>query len=131
VLGTGADDRRILAVARDVVSDVLWRWSVLGHGSGTGLHGGSYSASGPDASGNYTVNLVAVRWTTDTTVTGLLKTDPYDELMEATPEVSTPVGSAQLTVDAFHLLDPSISETIAGTIGGLLVDVQIAADLRL
>jgi pimeloyl-ACP methyl ester carboxylesterase len=126
-----ANDLRTVAIARDVISDVMWRWGPLGFYSRHGLRGGSFTTIAPLHPGDYSVHLNKIRWTTDTTVTGDLVTSPTAYTLVGFVVVSSPAGRTQLEIQSPHILPPSTEETISGTFGGLELDVTVDANLGL
>jgi hypothetical protein len=127
-----ADELRTIAIARDAVADVLWRWDVVGVAADVGLRGGSFTTIAPQVRHGVILHLDAVRWTADSTVTGDLNiirgTHPT---MAGAVIVSTPTVRARLEIRSSNLLGPSTSETITGTVQGKEIDVKVDAKLGL
>jgi hypothetical protein len=127
--GISANDLRTIAIARDTISDVMWRWGPLGFVSRRGLRGGSFTASAPFRNGDYSVHLNAIRWTADTSVTGFLFTSPTAYTLIGNVVVTTPTGRTQLEIQSPDILPPSTEETISGTFGGRAIDITVDAKL--
>jgi pimeloyl-ACP methyl ester carboxylesterase len=125
--GLSTNDRRMIAIARDAISDVMWRWARLKEVDGNGLRGGTFESASPIGSTDYRLDLHAIRWTTDTTVTGDLVTHP-DNSMSASLDVVTPTGESELDIACPNLVGPSTVETISAYAGGhfvLRVDAKL------
>jgi hypothetical protein len=118
---------RVVAIARDVISDVLRRWGPLGFYSARGLRGGSFTTIAPLRRGEFRVHLDANRWTTDTSVTGELETSQTRGTMNGSVVVSAPTVQARFEILASHILAPSSHETFFGTIHGHEVDLTFDA----
>jgi pimeloyl-ACP methyl ester carboxylesterase len=130
-IALSVNERRILAITRDAVSDVLWRWAALQHENGKGLRGGTFASEEPAGAGFFEVRLAAIRWTADTTITGDISTYPVDETMEGAVTVATPVGRFRFEISSPRILGPSTVETITGTINGHKIAVKVDAKLGL
>jgi hypothetical protein len=126
--GLSVDDLRTVAIARDVISDVLWRWGPLGRYSERGLRGGSFTTIEPAVRGEFRVHLDAIRWTTDTLVTGDLETSRANT-MNGAIAISTPSASAEFSILASHLGETSAHERLIGTLNGHAIDLTVAAKL--
>lgn len=122
-----ATDLRTVAIARDVISDVMWRWGPLGFYSRHGLRGGTFTTIAPLRPGDYSVHLNEIRWTTDSVVTGDLITSPTAYTLVGTVVVSTPASRVRLVIQSPHILPPSTEETISGTFGGRAIDITVDA----
>jgi hypothetical protein len=122
-----ANDLRTVAIARDVISDVMWRWGPLGFYSRRGLRGGSFTTIAPLRPGHYSVHLKEVRWTSDTTITGDLITSPTAYTLAGVVVIATPAGRTQLEIQSPRILPPSTEETISGTFGGFETDITVDA----
>ena len=129
--GLTTNDLRTIAIARDAVSDVLWRWARLQYSSGSGLRGGSFTTIPPLVRGDFSVHLSAIRWTTDTTVTGDLITSPTDHTLTGVVDVSTPTNRTRLDIQSPNIFGASTKETVSGTLDGHAIDLEIDAKLGL
>ena len=129
--GISANDLRTVAIARDIISDVMWRWGPLGFYSRRGLRGGNFTTIAPLRPGHYSVHLNEIRWTTDSTVTGDLITSPTAYTLVGTVVVSTPASRVRLVIQSPHILPPSTEETISGTFGGRAIDITVDAKFGL
>jgi pimeloyl-ACP methyl ester carboxylesterase len=125
------NERRIVAVTRDAVADIMWRWARLHVPSGTGLRGGRFISGAVDQRGRFHVHLDAIRWTTDTTVSGDIASDPADDSLTGVLEISTPAGAARFALHAASALRSPTVETIDGTVGAHEISVEVDGKLGL
>ena len=119
-------DRKIAGVASSTVLDAVMRADRMGgNGTGRGLRGGSYTVTTDQATNTTTIDLQAVHFSTDVTVSG-----------QATRNLATNTVDAQLTVTAvrgngslsFHgvLYVPTEPDgQLRGTIGGRSVALLV------
>jgi hypothetical protein len=124
------DDLRAVAVVRDAVSDVLWRWGAIGILSGRGLRGGTFAASGPLGRDNIAIQLRDIEWTTDTKVSGVLHVTPDSDVLDGAITLTTPTSTIGLRVQS-NLFDATTVMTISGTLSGHPVDLLVDAPISL
>ncbi len=123
------DDRRTVGIARDAVSDVMWRWSRLGDDQGRGLRGGTFSTRTSSTPGEFRLHLDEIGWTTDATVSGDITEDPdYGSIVGAV-DVTTPTSRSRLRIRCANAFGSSSVETITGSLGGH--DIQVEVDGKL
>jgi pimeloyl-ACP methyl ester carboxylesterase len=117
--------RQLAAVGAAAVGDAEWRW-YYGNGSeGWGLRGGTYSYSGPASSTR--IILRKVKWTTDTTVSGLANWNQITGLMRAWLTVAGP-GRTSATVRLRYLdYVPHSTATISGSFNGQVIKADMPA----
>jgi pimeloyl-ACP methyl ester carboxylesterase len=85
-------DRKVASVATSTVLDAVMRADRMGgNGTGRGLRGGSYTVTTDQTTNTTTIDLQAIHFSTDVTVTG-----------QATRNLTTNTVDAQLTVAAAH-----------------------------
>jgi pimeloyl-ACP methyl ester carboxylesterase len=109
------DDRRIIATARDVITDCLWQWGTVGILSGPGLRGGTFAATGPLSFDPIDLNLDAIHWTADTTITGQLRVDPERDSVAGTITVSLATQQIRLGIHS-NLFGNLAAMTFTGTL---------------
>ncbi len=126
-----ANDRRTIAIARDAVADVMWRWAKLHEEDGHGLRGGTFESASPPGSTDLRVALNTIRWTTDTTVTGEIITYEADHSLDGVVDISTPAGRSHLEIHSPNALGPSTIEQITGTLNGREINTEVDAKLGL
>ena len=73
----------------------------------------------------------AIRWTTDTTVTGDLITSPNDQSLTGVVDVSTPTNRTRLDIQSPNIFGASTKETVSGTLDGHPIDLEMNAKLGL
>jgi pimeloyl-ACP methyl ester carboxylesterase len=117
--------RQLAAVGAAAVGDAEWRW-YYGNGSeGWGLRGGTYTYSGPSSSTS--IILRKVKWTTDTTVSGVATWDQVTGLMRAWLTVTGP-GRTSATVRLRYLdYVPHSTATISGSFNGQAIKAVMPA----
>jgi len=126
-----ADELRVITVTRDTVSDIMRRWAPLQIYSGLGLRGGTFTTIRTSTPGHFGVRLDAVRWTTDSTVTGTIFTSPTSQRLSGSVVVSNPFGRARFAIRSLRILDRSTQATITGRINGRDIDITVDAKLGL
>ena len=117
------------AVAREAISDVIWRWGRVGEATEHGLWGGTATALFKKRGGDYVLRLTKLGWTKDTNIAGDIDIHfhPGVDSMEAAVDVTTPTGRTDLEIRSAHVVGPSTVETITGTLSGRPVEVTVGA----
>src|SRR5258708_960445 len=125
------NDRRTIAIARDAVADVMWRWAKLHEEDGHGIRGGTFASVSPFGSTDLPVELNTIRWTTDTTINGEITTYEADHSLNGVVDISTPAGRSHLEIHSPGVLGPSTIEQLTGTINGREIDTEVDAKFGL
>jgi hypothetical protein len=86
----GRTGRRLAAVGAAAVGDAVWRWYYGDGVKGWGLRGGTFAFTYPGS--RVGIRLHAVRWTTDTRVSGTVSWNQSSGRIRATLTVTGPVG---------------------------------------
>jgi hypothetical protein len=127
--GLSTNDRRTIAVARDAISDVIWRWGRVGEATEHGLWGGTAISLSPRSPGDYVLRLAKFAWTKDTSIAGNIdiRFHPGVDSMDAALDVTTPAGRTHLVIRSAHAVGPSTVETITETLNGHPIEVTVSA----
>jgi len=112
----GREGRQLAAVGAAVTGDAEWRWFYGDGVTGRGLRGGRYAYSGPASATR--IRFRAVRWTTDTTVSGHALWNQDSGLVRAWLTVTGPGGrSARIAVTYRDYVHHPVA-TISGSYRG-------------
>ena len=126
---TSTADLRAIAVARDAICDVVWRWARVGILSGYGLRGGTFNANGPFDQNIIDVQLHDIQWTTDTKTSGDLRISPQANALTGAITLTTPTQTIDLNIQT-NLYGATVM-TITGNISGHNIDALVDAPINL
>jgi pimeloyl-ACP methyl ester carboxylesterase len=120
----GVTGLRLAAVAAAATGDAIWNFYYGDGVHGWGLRGGTCRFAGPTAATRITLS--AYRWTSDTSVSGLVVWNETAGFVRALLTVTGPGGSATVRL-SYHDYRAHPKASIAGSYGGVAIRATMPA----